>query len=336
MSRHALKVRSCTECRSVARNFAEETVSGKWVVPLTVVLTACIVGTGRTAEKQGGGEEAGPAVTTLGGTLVIVGGGKMPETIRDRFLELAGGTKARLVIIPTASGKAHANQLETLRSYAYWAPLQQTGKVASVVFFHTRKVEQANDTAFVKPLTDATGVWFGGGDQSLLMAAYKGTAVERELQQVLARGGVIGGTSAGAAVMSSLMIVRGNPVAEVGTGFGFLPDIVVDQHFEQRKRRDRLLGVLTRFPQYLGVGIDERTGIVVNLRGRSMTILGEEKVWVCVPATGGAQPNVKSHKAGEQVDLAGMNRSARADPPAAPAKEDPPPGTATLSHGVGR
>src|SRR5206468_722813 len=104
--------------------------------------------------------------------------------------------------------------------------------------------------------TEATAVWMGGGDQSRLAAAYRGTAVERELKNVLRRGGVIGGSSAGAAVMSSIMITGGNPEAQVDTGFGLLPGFVIDQHFHNRNRLARLRGVLAKNPEYLGLGID--------------------------------------------------------------------------------
>ena len=113
---------------------------------------------------------------------------------------------------------------------------------------HTRLREKANDPAFVKPITEATAVWLGGGDQVELVAAYRGTVVEREFQALLKRGGVIGGTSAGAAVMSDVMIEGGNPKADVGRGFGFVTNAVVDQHFLRRSRVNRLIGVLSARP----------------------------------------------------------------------------------------
>ena len=210
---------------------------------------------------------AGLAAGETAGALVIVGGGGLPNVIRDRFLELAGGRKARLVVIPTASMRA--DRPEALKSFAFW----KSQDVASVKLLHTRDPKQANDPEFVKPLAEATGVWLSGGDQSRLVAAYHGTQVEHELQQVLARGGVIGGTSAGAAVMSSLMIQGGNPMARLGQGFGFLTGMVVDQHFFNRNRLNRLLDVLARNPSYLGLGIDEQTAVVV--KGHTLTVLGE-------------------------------------------------------------
>ncbi len=245
-------------------------------------------------------------VKALGGSLVIVGGGLMPQNIRDRFVKLAGGEKAKLVVIPTASQRAQAGRLENLPSYSYWMPLVRAHKVASVVFLHTRRTDEANNPSFVKPLTEASGVWFSGGDQSFLTSAYKNTAVEREVRNLLARGGVVGGTSAGAAVMSEVMIRNGITVAEVGTGFGFLPGVIVDQHFQQRKRLTRLQGVLARYPRYLGMGIDEQTGIVVQ--GQSVTVLGNNHVHVCFPPSQPRKNEVKVFHNGDQINLAELNR----------------------------
>src|SRR5205814_3071434 len=125
----------------------------------------------------------------------------------------------------------------------------------ALTLLHTRDRKKASDAAFVKPLTEATAVWFGGGDQSKIMAAYRGTAVEAELHKLLRRGGVIGGTSAGAAIMSKVMITGGNPKATVGTGFGFLTHAVVDQHFLKRKREERVMGVLAAHPGLFAIGI---------------------------------------------------------------------------------
>jgi cyanophycinase len=235
------------------------------------------------------------------GSLVIVGGGDLPDAVADRFLELAGGRSARVVVIPTATEAADTP--EQLTSPGYW----KARGAASVVLLHTRRREQADDPTFARPLTEATGVWFTGGDQSRLVEAYGGTLVEQELHRLLARGGVIGGTSAGAAVMSHEMIVGGNPQAIVGTGFGFLPGYAIDTHFQNRHRLDRLMGVVARYPQDTGLGIDEDTAVVVT--GHTLTVLGPGEVRVCVAALGGAQARVQVLKAGDRVDPAALARA---------------------------
>jgi cyanophycinase len=236
-----------------------------------------------------------PVEKEVTGSLVIVGGGLLPDTIRERFLELAGGKNGRLVVIPTAS--KWVDQTRISRSFNYW----KAQGLASVSLLHTHDPKEADDPSFVKPLKAATAAWLGGGDQSRLANAYHGTAVEKELQRLLARGGVIGGTSAGASVMSAIMITGGNPQARTGQGFGLLPNVVIDQHFQNRKRQTRLIGVLANHPRCLGLGIDEKTAVV--LHGHTLTVLGKANVSVCLPPTEGYADNVKLLKSGEVCDL---------------------------------
>jgi cyanophycinase len=275
----------------------------------------------------------------VSGALVIVGGGGLPDIVRNRFLELAGGARARIVVIPTASAKADLPP-KALKSYQFW----KAQHVASVTVLHTRDARQANDPAFVKPLTEATGAWFTGGDQARVMRVYRGTLVERELHKLLDRGGVIGGTSAGAAVMSGPMILGGNPRADLGTGFGFFAGVVVDQHFGERKRLKRLLGVLetrdARDHQYLGVGIDEATAVIV--RGHLLSVLGRSSVSICRPGSGKEPPSVRVLKAGQEADLwsAVATPAVARSPAPAPAAPEPKKGKeadttakrTTLSH----
>jgi len=251
------------------------------------------------------------------GALVIVGGGGLPDDVRDRFLELAGGANAHLVIIPTANIKA--DQFHALKSYTFW----RSQKVHSVVFLHARKREEANDPAFVRPLTEATGVWFSGGDQSRVLATYHGTTVEKELHNVLHRGGVIGGTSAGAAIMSPVMITGGISEASVGAGFGFLPGFVVDQHFQQRNRFARLLGVLRRHPQLFGLGIDEQTAVVV--RGHSLTVLGESNAHLYLPIPGKQPKEEVLHRGSRPLDLTVLTRTVIAQAHPEPVRHEPAP-----------
>jgi cyanophycinase len=222
---------------------------------------------------------------------------------------LAGGAKARLVIIPTASADPEAAQTDRL--VAAW----QQHEVASVVVLHTGAREQANDAAFVKPLIEASGVWLEGGEQTRLSAAYLETAVERAMHQLLGRGGVIGGSSAGAAVMSRLMIAGGSGTAKVKQGFGFFPGGVIDQHFLRRNRAGRLLGVLAEHPGLFGLGIDEQTAVV--LHGRSLSVLGNSYAIACLPASGRRPVGLQALHAGDRADLIALSRAAiaRSQPP---------------------
>jgi cyanophycinase len=248
------------------------------------------------------GDNGKPQGTGIG-SLVIAGGGSLPDSIRLRFLDLAGGKKARLVVIPTASELAH--KTGRFWSFEYW----KAQPAETVTLLHTLDPEKANDPTFVKPLTEATGVWLSGGDQARLTAAYRGTAVMRELRKLLDRGGVVGGTSAGAAAMSSLMILSGNPGAKVGVGLDLLDDVVIDQHFHNRNRLKRLQGVLDKHPAYMGLGIDEETAVV--LKGRKATVLGNANVRVCLPMAVGKLPMVQVLKAGDELDLAPLCQAVR-------------------------
>ena len=251
---------------------------------------ALLAGPPAPAVSEPGGE--------ISGALVIVGGGTMPDDVREQFLKLAGGDKGRLVVIPTASASAGEKSLEPWKKY----------ELAALTLLHTRDRKQADDPAFVKPLTEATAVWFGGGDQNNLTAAYRGTLVEKELHKLLGRGGVIGGTSAGAAVMSQVMIAGGNPVAKVDRGFGFVTHAVVDQHFLKRERTDRLVGVLKQHPGLFGIGIDEGTAAI--LKGRTLTVRGVSNVVLCLSEGGGRKLSLVKLKAGDKADLIALSRAA--------------------------
>jgi cyanophycinase len=256
-------------------------------------------------------------VSGVPGALVIVGGGGLPDTIRECFLNLAGGPKARLVVIPTASIKA--DNPDQLKSFGYW----KAQDVSSVLLLHTRRRELANDPAFSRALHQATGVWMSGGDQTNLVKAYRGTTVERELHDLLQRGGVIGGTSAGAAVMSSVMITGGNPLPQVDSGFGLLPGVVVDQHLTRRNRIPRLLSALTTHPGYFGLGIEEQAGVVVQ--GKTMTVIGDADVRICFPPCGKDGADVQTFHPGAKVDLVEYSQRAVARARAALSKEKTEP-----------
>jgi len=239
----------------------------------------------------------GSAAAAEDGPLLLVGGGRMPDAVRQRLVELAGGAKAKIVVIPTASTAADDPKQEA--SFRQdWDKL----KPASVTVLHTRDRKTADDPAFARPLTDATAVWLGGGDQSKLTAAYRGTLVEKAIGEVRRRGGVIGGTSAGAAAQSEVMITGGRTEATTAAGFGWLAGTVVDQHFLKRDRFARLMSVLDRHPAVIGIGIDEGTAVVA--RGRTLEVIGESYV-VVLRANGKVRPlDVRVLKAGDSLSLA--------------------------------
>jgi cyanophycinase len=252
----------------------------------------------------------------IDGTLVICGGKKPDEAIK-RFVQLAGGENAHLVLIPTASKRADKEPAEKL--VAAW----KDHKVASVVVLHTRSKETANDPAFSAPLRKATGVWFGGGLQARIADAYVGTAVEKELYALLRRGGAIGGTSAGAAIQSKTMIASGNPEPKLVRGFDLLLGTILDQHFLRRDRKDRLFKALAKNPGLIGIGIDEGTSLIV--KGRTLRVVGESSVTVCLAPSATRPARTIELKPGQVADLTTLRRAAiaRTEP-------DFPPKTITV------
>src|SRR5262245_14206048 len=241
------------------------------------------------------------------GKLVICGGGDLSEAIRDQFVELAGGTEAKIVVIPTASATAEMTLADPQKLAELLAPWKSAG-TADVQALHTRSQDQANAESFVASLKQATGVWFGGGDQSKIAEAYLGTAVEREIAEVLIRGGVVGGTSAGAAIQSKVMIAGGQTEPRMATGFDLLPGAIIDQHFLVRNRHERLVAAVNAHRDCVGFGVDEGTALVV--RGRRLEIVGQSTVTVVLAACDGRPLREIQLKAGDRHDFTMLRRAA--------------------------
>lgn len=235
------------------------------------------------------GQDAEPATTgdkaatqraeTIGpanGTLIAVGGGSLGPEIVGRFIELAGGKNAAIVYVPTA----FPGELEG-RSFGMVRMLEAAG-CRDVTVLHTRDPKVADSESFIKPLKRATGVWFGGGRQWRFVDAYLNTKTVDAFHDVLRRGGVIAGSSAGATIQASYL-VRGAPqgnwimMAEGHEeGFSFLRHAAIDQHVIARGRLDDMIPVIRKHPRLLGIGIDEGTAIVV--RGNRMEVIGRSRV----------------------------------------------------------
>ena len=200
------------------------------------------------------------------GTLVIVGGGGMPGGLMTRIVELAGGKeKAKLVYVPCAEQDSVGLSQRTVEMW------KKMG-VQHATFIHTKDRNQANsDEEFLAPLKDATGIWFGGGRQWNLADSYYGTKAHRLMKQVLQRGGVIGGSSAGASIQARYL-ARATPIGNFRImapgyergGLGFISGVAIDQHFSQRRRQADMTRLVNRYPQLLGIGLDEATAIVVQ------------------------------------------------------------------------
>ncbi|MEI7872268.1 MAG: cyanophycinase [Alphaproteobacteria bacterium] len=214
-------------------------------------------------------KSSGPA----NGTLLIVGGGSISSAVIAVAQRHAGGTSARWVVIPSAQSD---RKLAT-------SPVQQfISAVGPYSVLHTEDRATANSDAFVAPFARATAVWISGGRQWRLVDAYGGTRTEQALHELLARGGLIAGSSAGASIMGSYL-VRGSPSGNAvlmspghERGFGFLRNVAIDQHIVVRGRESDLARLSAVHPEILGIGIDEGTAILVQ--GNSFSVVGPSVV----------------------------------------------------------
>lgn len=257
---------------------------------LRILLLAAIAAGPSAAVENHPITRAGPSR----GTLLIVGGGTMGG-LWDVFLRLVGGKDSDIVVIPTAATTVDGED-------AVLGVLRARG-AAHVTQLHTRDRTTADTEDFCAPLRSARAVWITGGRQWRLTDAYLGTRVQRELVALLARGGVIGGSSAGATIQGSYL-VRGSPrdnriMMSPGheEGFGFLRSSAIDQHVDTRGRDEDLRPVLRTHPSLLGIGLDEATAIIV--RGDEAEVIGKGKVRFFTSPESAAQ----ILRAGERFDL---------------------------------
>ena len=213
------------------------------------------------------------------GTLFIVGGGSQPPALITEFIALAGGPgRARIAVVPMASGDPEESGRDKVE--------QLVGEGASAFSLLVNRAQAESDSA-VRLLDSVTGVWFSGGDQARLTPILSGTPLLHAIHARFRAGAVIGGTSAGAAIMTDSMItgeqyrdgvdtsayygddfpVIARRAIEIVPGLGFLSGAIVDQHFIRRERHNRLMSVVLERPTMIGVGIDEGTALVVGADG---------------------------------------------------------------------
>ena len=203
-----------------------------------------------------------PCVGPPRGAIIAAGGGDLDDRIYQEFVRMAGGDDARIVLIPTAGAE--------YGSHDGWTAIEELKKagVERLEILHTRSRTIADLEAFASPLGQATGVWLSGGRQWRLVDVYLDTETHRELAAVLARGGVIGGNSAGASALASFLVRGGDDnkvvmTAERDTGFGFLRNVAIDQHLLTRGRENEMFDVLRANPHLLGIGLDEGAALVI-------------------------------------------------------------------------
>jgi cyanophycinase len=248
-----------------------------------LALLAC-VGCASTSTQRPEPARAATTAVQPRGSLVIVGGGPRGEAITAKFIALAGGPgRARILVLPMASSlpETGPESVEEFRKHGASAWSDNL----------TRGDAMRPETA--RGLDSATGIWFPGGDQVRIMAVLDGTPTAAAIRARYAAGAVIGGTSAGAAAMSTPMLtgderapggVRRDTTQSfitiaredvvVTNGLGLVSGAIVDQHFLRRKRHNRLISIVLEHPDLLAIGIDESTALVVE-PGKPWSIIGE-------------------------------------------------------------
>jgi cyanophycinase len=217
------------------------------------------------------------------GSLVIAGGGRIGDDILLKFIELAGGMEAPIIVIPTAAGSDSYTQDANVAK-----DFRRLG-VQDVTVMHTDDRTEADSPAFAEKIAQAGGIWFGGGRQWRLVDAYGGTATEEAFWKVLENGGAIGGSSAGATIQGSYL-ARGDTktnqimMGDHERGFGYVKNIAIDQHVLARNRQFDLFTILDEKPELLGVGIDEGTAMIVQgnvfeVMGPSYVLVYDQSFW---------------------------------------------------------
>ena len=249
-----------------------------------------LAGFARAAEPRSSGPPAG--------TLLIVGGGRNSAPVVEAAIRAAGGPGARWVVIPSAQADGQLGDPKVpdfIREHGNFTLL------------HTRDRALANTEGFAAPLLGAQAVWFDGGRQWRLADTYGETRTEQALHALLARDGLIAGSSAGATIMGSFLVRgarSGNDIVMAPgheRGFGFMRNVAIDQHIGTRHREGDLARVVAAHPDVLGIGIDEGTAILV--RGNGFVVIGPSVVAI----TDGALHQGKSYyvlRQGDRFDLA--------------------------------
>ncbi|HUR16501.1 MAG TPA: cyanophycinase [Candidatus Limnocylindrales bacterium] len=233
------------------------------------------------------------------GHVIIIGGAeeKIGErVILTRFIELAGGTDARIAVISSASS------LGPLAGEMYRRVFTELG-AAEVHPIHAVTRAQANNANNAQTIKNATGVFLTGGNQLRLSSTIGGTAIAQQIQRRHREGAVIAGTSAGASAMSTHMVAFGasgatpkQRMVQMAAGLGILPGVIVDQHFEARNRLGRLLAIIAANPSLLGIGVDEDTAGVVG-PDRVLEVVGRRSVTIIDGAESDTDAwEVKAHR----------------------------------------
>ncbi len=216
-----------------------------------------------------------PEITLPGGTLIVVGGGPTPSRVLQRFVAEAHG--GPILVVPTAESDFPTSPDSTLNLFGKYGARE-------VRTLHARTAADAESESFIEAIDAAGGIWFNGGRQWRLVDRYANTRAHEAMRRLLARGGVIGGSSAGATICGDYL-VRGSPLGPdqmmcegYERGLAFLPGTAIDQHVSQRNRFADMEALKGTYPQLLGIGLDEATALIVQ--GDTLEAAGRGNVFL--------------------------------------------------------
>ena len=220
------------------------------------------------------------------GKLVIIGGGSRPSAMIDRIISESGIDKSGYgIILPMSSVEPD--------SAVYYARKQFVEKGLKNIYGLDFLKDEKLSATKIDSIKNARLVYISGGDQNRFMDIVAGTAIEEAIHEAYQNGNLIAGTSAGAAVMSKMMITGSElkhpeyastfrnieaDNIEIKRGLGMLTNVIIDQHFVKRSRYNRLISAVIEHPEMMGIGIDEATAILV--RGNSAEVIGDSQVIV--------------------------------------------------------
>jgi cyanophycinase len=245
------------------------------------------------------------------GALIVVGGGESSEItddsikILEKFIELSGGAeKAQIVLMTVATDKPEEAE------QTYKKVFNQL-KFKNFKVVHISGREEASDKSILSKIEKATGLYFTGGDQLHVTSLLGGTPVHQLIQEKFENGLAIGGTSAGAMMMSSTVLISGMAeepprydAIETSPGMNLLENAIIDTHFSQRGRHGRLLAAVAHNPHFLGLGIDERTAMIVT--DGKFEVIGEGSVTV-VCAKNSNHTNLPYIRPKENIGIFGVD-----------------------------
>ena len=268
-----------------------DAVTRRRLLALSVLLISAIAFAPRAATltaapSPSAANAAAPEYGPPNGTLVIAGGSTagLILPIFDKFIELGGGVDGKFVIVPTAMGNFDGTGAVIVYAESQVLGFWRSRGLKHVKMLHTHDPKIADTEEFAKALSDATAVWFTGGRHHRIVDSYAGTLTYREFHKVLERGGVIGGSSAGATIQGDYLVRGDSRGAHIvmtdepnhQKGFEFLRRSAIDQHIDARNRWGDLMPVIKKYPNLLGIGLSEDTAIVV--KGDQFEVMGKSKV----------------------------------------------------------